>query len=79
MKKLFAYANQYVAESDWKDLALLKFCLCAMGILIGVNVAPKYKKAVTAGALAVFVATYIPQMSKFLGIVFDREEEFEEE
>ena len=23
MKKLFAYANQYVAESDWKDMALL--------------------------------------------------------
>lgn len=79
MKKLFAYANQYVAESDWKDMAMLKFCLCAMGILIGVNVAPKHKKAVAGGALIVFIATYIPLMGKFLRIVFGREDEFEEE
>lgn len=79
MKKLFAYANQYVAESDWKDIALLKFCLCAMGILIGVSVVPKHKKVVAGGALIVFIATYIPLMSKFLRIVFDREDVFEEE
>ena len=38
MKKLFEYANQYVQESDWKDMALLKFCLCAMGVMIGVAI-----------------------------------------
>lgn len=79
MKKLFAYANQYVAESDWKDMALLKFCLCAMGILIGVNVAPKHKKPVACGAVLVFIATYIPLMRKFINIILGSENEFEEE
>ncbi len=27
MKNLFEIGNQYVKESDWKDLALIKFCL----------------------------------------------------
>ena len=37
MKRLFELGNQYVRESDWKDLALVKFCLCAMGIMIGLS------------------------------------------
>lgn len=40
MNKLFEAANQYVKESDWKDLALVKLCLCAMGVIIGINIAP---------------------------------------
>ena len=37
MKKLFEYADQYIQQSDWKDLAMIKFCLAAMGVLIGVS------------------------------------------
>lgn len=44
MKKLFELGNQYVKESDWKDLALIKCCLCSMGIIIGTQVAPKHRK-----------------------------------
>ena len=36
MKRLFELGNQYVRECDWKDLALVKFCLCAVGIMIGI-------------------------------------------
>lgn len=43
MKCLFSYANEYVKESDWKDLALVKFCLCATGVMIGLCI-PKEKK-----------------------------------
>lgn len=75
MNKLFDYANQYVKESDWKDLALVKFCLCAMGILIGLSLPEKYKKPVAACAAFVFVASYIPLMRKFFGIVFGKKEE----
>ena len=64
MKKLFEYANQYVQESDWKDMALLKFCLCAMGVMIGVA-----KKPALGIAAGVFTVTYIPLMSKFLNII----------
>lgn len=69
MKKLFEYANQYVQESDWKDMALLKFCLCAMGVMIGVAISPKHKKAALGIAAGVFTVTYIPLMSKFLNII----------
>ncbi|MGN0465040.1 MAG: permease of phosphate ABC transporter [Lachnospiraceae bacterium] len=71
MKKLFRIANRYAKESDWKDFALLKFCLCAIGILIGVNIAPKYKKTVTGVATGVFFVTYIPLMSKFFKLFSD--------
>ena len=33
MNKLFGYANRYLEKSDWRDIAMLKFCLFSMGIL----------------------------------------------
>ncbi|MDY5482644.1 MAG: permease of phosphate ABC transporter [Otoolea sp.] len=69
MCKLFDYANQYVKESDWKDFAMLKLCLCAMGVIIGVHVEPKHKKMVTGMAAGVFAVTYIPLMAKFIRII----------
>lgn len=73
MKCIFDLGNQYIKESDWKDLALIKFCLCAMGVILGVNVAPKHKKTVTIVAASVFVATYIPLMGKFFGIMLRKD------
>lgn len=75
MKSLFELGNQYVRESDWKDLALVKFCLCAMEIMIGTQVPTKHKKVVVAGALGVFVATYIPLMTKLFKIAVRRRED----
>lgn len=69
MKKLFAYANQYVQESDWRDMALLKFCLCAMGVMIGVFIPKEHKKKAIGIAAGVFVVTYIPLMGKFLHVI----------
>ncbi len=68
MNKLFELGNQYVKESNWKDLALVKFCLCAMGIIIGTRVSSKNKKLVTGVAAGVFVVTYIPLMTKLFRI-----------
>ncbi|MGN0636983.1 MAG: permease of phosphate ABC transporter [Huintestinicola sp.] len=79
MQKLFEYAEKYIEGSSWKDLALIKFCLCAMGIIIGANIAPKHKKAVTAAAAGVFVLTYIPLMAKFFKIVFGCDKALDEE
>ena len=36
MKNLFGYADKYLQKSDWKDIALLKFCLFSMGVLMGI-------------------------------------------
>lgn len=69
MKNLIEIGNQYAKESDWKDFALVKICLCAMGIVIGGQVEPKYRKIVTGVAAGVFIATYIPLMAKVLKII----------
>ena len=44
MKKLLELGNRYAENSDWKDFALTKFCLCAMGILIGLKIPTNKKK-----------------------------------
>ena len=75
MKCLFSCANQYVKESDWKDFALVKLCLCAIGVMIGLAVPKKKKKMPLLIAARVFIATYIPLMTKFLRIVFRKEDD----
>lgn len=65
MNRLFVYAEKYIAKSDWKDLAMLKFCLFAMGVLAGMRIPEKNRKQAGWIAAAVFVATYIPLMAKF--------------
>ena len=69
MKDLFRLANQYIRESDWMDLARIKLCLCAVGILLGMQIPPKHRKAAALGAGVVFVATYLPLMGCFFALV----------
>ena len=52
MEKLFHVAEEYIKGMKWQDMALLKICLCAAGIIIGIT--------------APFVITYIPLMAKFV-------------
>ena len=78
MKRLIRCANQYIWESDWKLISLLKFCLLSLGICIGLYV-PSQKKTDTDAkgqkasvsniAAAAFIVSYIPLMAKFLRIV----------
>ncbi len=73
MKKLFDAANHYVETSDWKTIAVLKFCLISLGMMVGVAVKPQHKKAVLIGALGVFIATYLPLMYKFYRVFTGKE------
>ena len=66
MKRLFDCADRYIQSRDWKMLAGLKFCLCAMGVLLGLSVSEKHKKTAAVGAIGVFLATYLPLMADFL-------------
>lgn len=68
MGKLFTCANRYIKECKWQDLAMLKFCLCSIGILIGICMPKRARKSAIFLASMVFVATYVPLMSKFLKI-----------
>lgn len=69
MKRLFASADEFLRESGWRDLALVKFCLFSMGLLAGLQVTERRRKRVRIAASAVFLLTYVPLMAKFLGIL----------
>lgn len=66
MKRLFSAADAYIAKMNWKDLALVKLCLCAAGVMLGLAAPKRVRKWAALGAVAVFVATYLPVMLKFL-------------
>ncbi len=70
MSNLFAIANEYLRQSDWKDLALIKFCLFSMGVLIGVLVPSRAKRPVIMVSVCVFVLTYLPLMIKLFQVIF---------
>lgn len=66
MNQLTDAVNRYLKHCDWRDIALLKLCVCALGVLVGLGM-PWRKKWVTAWvASLIFVATYVPLMGKFL-------------
>ena len=67
--KLIVCANQWMKESTWKDLALVKFCLCAVGSILGLTVLRKNKKAALAISVVVFIATWLPLMKRFFEVV----------
>lgn len=63
---LFEASDRYIKNCTWKDLALIKVCLCAMGVLIGLMMPFRKKWIVAWIASLVFVGAYIPIMGKFL-------------
>lgn len=69
MKKLFSIANAYAAQSDWTDFALVKFCLAAMGMALGLSVPEKRKKPALLASIALFAVTYAPLMARFFRVV----------
>ena len=68
MRKLFEVADRYVETSDWKIIAVLKFCLISLGVILGMEVKEKSRKPVFIAAVSVFIATYIPLMTRFVRI-----------
>lgn len=74
MKKLFCCADRYLQKSDWRDMAMLKFCLFSLGILAGMRIPAGNRKKAAVTALCVFLITYIPLMAKFIGVVTEKEE-----
>jgi hypothetical protein len=52
---------------------MVKFCLFSMGLIAGIFVPEKHKKAAIGGAAAVFAATYIPLMTKVFRLAFRKD------
>ena len=61
--------SRFASQSTWKDFALLKLCLCAIGIMIGIRVPKEHKKSVKTLARIVFLVTYIPLMGRVFEMV----------
>ena len=66
-------AAHFIETSDRKIIAVLKFCLISLGMMIGMQIKPAYKKPVFLGALGVFGVTYVPLMVKFYRVFTDKE------
>ena len=66
MKRLFDAADRSLKASSWKDIAVLKFCLMALGVLMGLAIPARKKKPAAWAAALVCLATYVPLMGKFL-------------
>lgn len=69
MKALFASADEYLRQSSWKDLAVLKLCLLSLGLLIGMEIPKRGRKETRIAAALLFAATYIPLMVRYLRIL----------
>lgn len=66
MKKcLLESTNRYLKQADWTDLALIKVCVCAAGLLLGLGV-KKHKKPLAIFSLGVFFGTLAASMRRFL-------------
>lgn len=66
MNRLTDAAERYLKDCTWKDISILKICLIALGVLLGIAVPARKKKATAWAASLVFVAAYVPLMAKFL-------------
>lgn len=74
MNKLLAAGNLYLKKMDLTDVALLKLCVGALGVLIGLGCAKRHRKSVGFFAGFLFVVTWIPVMGKFVRALTDTEE-----
>ena len=65
MKRVFEAADRYLQDCDWRDMAVLKFCLLDLGLLLGLCVPARHKKKAAIAGGVVFALTYIPLMTDF--------------
>lgn len=69
MKRPWVLADRYLKNLCWTDLALLKLCLAALGILLGLGIPRKGRGTAFAAASVVFIASYLPLMARFFRAV----------
>ena len=72
MKNLLEAAEDYTKQAGWRDLAELKCCMCALGLLLGLAVPRRCALARLFAPAALFAATCIPQAAKFPALAVRR-------
>ena len=68
MKAFLRIGDKYAEQSTWRDFAVVKFCLFSMGLIAGMSIPRKNKKAARAIAGTVIAVTYFPLMAKVLKV-----------
>ena len=76
---LFKAAERYLRRCRWWDLALVKVCLCATGVLVGLAVPGRKKRATAWVAATVFATSYAAVMARFLPVLAEPESDGEEQ
>lgn len=70
VKDLLQIADEFIKEMHVADIAVLKFCLLSLGVIVGICLPKKWKRPALFTALFVFIVTYLPLVTKwgaFLG------------
>ena len=70
MNKLIENTKSYINRMNIMDFALLKLCLCSLGLILGTSMPQNSKKKVAADSSVVFAFTYATLMVKFLSVLF---------
>jgi uncharacterized protein involved in response to NO len=71
IKQALEASDEYAKQSTWMDFALIKICLCALGVMIGLSIPKDKRKPVLAGAAVAYAATYLSIMVKFIPMLKD--------
>lgn len=69
IKRIFEATDAYAKQSTWTDFALIKICLCSLGVMVGLSVPKEKRKPVFAGAAFAYGITYVAVMAKFLPVL----------
>ncbi len=68
-------ADRYAAQSTWRDFALVKLCLGAMGVLIGMAIPHRHRNRAGLLAGVLFLTTYAALLGRFLPFLFSTDQE----
>lgn len=66
MRNLRNQADHFLRTLGWRDAALLKLCLCAVGVLLGLAIPARRRKAAALLAALAFLISWIPLLARFL-------------
>ncbi len=67
MKKLIRAAREYMRVMTLADMALVKLCVLAAGMILGMTVPQRHRGKAVVGAVCLYAVTFAPVMAKLIG------------
>lgn len=66
-------AEAYLKDMDIYDISLLKVCLLALGMMLGIALPIRDKRSWVLALVVIFLGSYIPLMADFIPYFFKDE------